>query len=242
MEFSFVSRYSDKDVEILSGALTEGERIVLGKSIAIELMDDSLADREIMRIRVFSERDHRFRDVDEFEGPGNFEIEVVGIDGQVKTPNNVAVRKHLEEQKRMVCLTPFDELGLGEESIYDWVVPGYTVPDKVVDYLMTTECYEVCLGVYEHPFKPGKKLLGPYTYTDGHYWWDRDAWKYVVKYHVGLPQEFVDYVMSGEGDEFLESHMPDSGSWHNRIDKAYGDEPHLNLLPTDGGDIGLEDF
>ena len=130
MEFSFVSRYADKDIEILSGTLTEDERIVLGESIAIELMDDSIANREIMRIRLFSERDHKFRDVDEFKGPGSFEIEVLGIDGQVKTPNNIAVKRHLEERKRMVCLTPFTELGLGRKASMTGLCQGMPSPKR----------------------------------------------------------------------------------------------------------------
>lgn len=34
-----------------------------------------------------------------------------------------------------VCLTPFEELRQGDESIYDWVEEGYTVPAKVIAYL-----------------------------------------------------------------------------------------------------------
>ena len=56
------------------------------------------------------------------------------------------------------------------------------------------------------------------------------------------PQEFVDYVMSGEGDEFLESHTPDNSSWFNRIEDNYGDAPHGNFLPQDAGNLDLEDF
>ena len=94
-------------------------------------------------------------------------------------------------------------------------------------------------GVYEHPFIPGKRLLGPYCYTDGHYWWDRDTWKYVTKYHVRLPQEFVDFVMSGAGDEFARTHIPYARSW---FETNYGDEPHANFLPQDAGNTTLDNF
>ena len=47
--------------------------------------------------------------------------------------------------------------------------------------------------------------------------WDRDTWKYVTKYHVKLPQEFVDYVMSGAGDEFAREHIPWARSWFQHI-------------------------
>lgn len=141
-----------------------------------------------------------------------------------------------------VCLTPFEELHQGDESIYDWVEEGYTVPAKVIAYLKTAEPYVMSPGVYDHPFKPGMKLLGPYCYADDHYWWDRDAWKYVTKYHVRLPQEFVNYVMSGAGDEFLQEHAPQADSWFQNIEDSYGDTPHVNLLPEDAGDVGIEEF
>lgn len=176
-------------------------------------------------------------------GPGPFEIDVADHgDCEVKTPNAIAVREWIEKEKEMVCLTPFEELRLGDASIHDWVEEGYGVPDKVLAYLKTTEPYMMSPGIYEHPFKPGERLLGPYCYTDGHFWWDRDCWKYTTKYHVRLPQEFVDYVMSGEGDEFLESHAPDDSSWFNRIEDNYGDAPHGNFLPQDAGNLDLEDF
>lgn len=86
------------------------------------------------------------------------------------------------------------------------------------------------------------KLLGPYCYADNHYWWDRDTWKYVTKYHVRLPQELVDYVISVAGDEFLQEHAPQADSWFQNIEGSYSDTPHVNLLPEDAGDVGVEEF
>lgn len=57
-----------------------------------------------------------------------------------------------------------------------------------------------------------------------------------------LTREFVDYVMSGAGDEFLEAHKPSASSWYDAIEDAYGDTPHGNYLPRDAGNVGLEDF
>lgn len=148
----------------------------------------------------------------------------------------------MENVVAKVRFTPFKELHQGDESIYDWVEEGYSVPAKVIAYLKTTEPDVMCPGIYGHPFKPGMELLGPYCYTDGHYRWDRDAWKYVTKYHVRLPQEFVDYVMSGAGDEFLQEHAPQADSWFQNIEDSYGDTPHVNLLPEDAGDVGIEEF
>ena len=108
--------------------------------------------------------------------------------------------KELDEQgispEDKICLTPFREIGGGSESIYDYVDSEYTVPEKVLTYLTRGDLYVLSPGVYEHPFKKGTHLPGPYTYTDGYYYWDRDTWEYVLKYHVRLPEEFIDYVMA----------------------------------------------
>ena len=117
----------------------------------------------------------------------------------------------------MICITPYKEIRCGDESIYDHILNDYTVPVQVIDFLRTTQPYTMQPGVYEHPFKPGKRLLGPYLYTDGKYCWDRDTWKYVVKYHVTLPQTFIDHVMSDEGRSFLERFDHQSGTWVDTI-------------------------
>lgn len=98
----------------------------------------------------------------------------------------------------------------------------YEVPDKVIAYLRTAHPYVMSPGVYRHPFRPDTELLGPYLYTDGHYYWDRDTWKYVLKYRVALPQEFVDHVMSDRGTAFLEAQTGEQDSWANRIENRKG--------------------
>lgn len=96
-------------------------------------------------------------------------------------------------------------------------------------------------GIYKHPFKD-MELLGPYYYTDGEYCWDRDTWKYVVKYHVTLPQEFIDKVMSDRGTEFLELFYKSDESWGKEIGKLKERPNTVCLLPEDAGDSSLEDF
>ena len=112
--------------------------------------------------------------------------------------------ENIKKLPRLICLTPYKEIKGGDESIYDHVREGYTVPDKVIAYLKMAKPYVMCLGIYEHPFKEGVTLLGPYWYQDGTYSWDRDTWKYVVKYGLELPQEFIDHVMSEEGTRFMD--------------------------------------
>ena len=260
MKITFVSRcpYEDYEGEILNIEvnLDEGEIIYEGGNISIEMMDDSFLEREIKIINpkwagdysVISEKAKEWKlsgkTLKEAKGPGHYSIVVTDVPyHEVKTDEEIAARAFLEEQKKMVCISPFAEIHCGDESIFDFVQEGYIVPKKVIAYLQTTKPYMMCPGIYEHPFIKGKNLLGPYMYTDGHYWWECDTWKYVVKYHVTLPQEFIDHVMSDEGTEFLKQCELDGDSWTERIeDWKNSEENGMCLLPDDAGDMGLEDF
>lgn len=141
----------------------------------------------------------------------------------------------------MINITPYKEIKGGDESIFDNINETYKVPDKVILYLQTTQPYIVCLGLYQHPFKD-MKLSGPYWYTDGEYYWDRDTWKYVLKYHVTLPDRFVQKVMSGEGTAFLEQCAENDESWMKRIKEMKECPDMICLMPDNAGDFSLEDF
>ncbi len=250
--------YEDYKGEILNINidLDEGETLYEGGMVSIEMMDDSFLEREIKIINpkwagdygVISKKAKEWersgKTLKVAKGPGHYEIVVMDVPyHEVKTDQEITERKIREEQKKMVCLSPFLELNLGDESILDYVQEGYVVPDKVIAYLQTTKPYMMCPGIYEHPFIKGKKLLGPYMYTDGHYWWDRDMWKYVVKYHVTLPQEFIDHVMSDKGTEFLKQCEDEGTSWSGVIKDWKSSKQHgLCLLPDDAGDMDIEDF
>lgn len=250
--------YEDHEGEILNidVNLYEGENLYEGDTISIEMTDGPSVEREIKIINpklagdygVISEKAKKWKPsgmtLKEAKGPGHYSIVVTDVPyHEVKTDEEISVRAFMDEQRKMVCVSPFVEIHCGEESIFDYIQEGYTVPEKVIAYLQTTKPYMMCPGVYEHPFIKGKKLMGPYMYTDGHYWWDRDTWKYVVKYHVTLPQEFIDYVMSDEGTEFLKQCEIDGDSWPERIKHWKNSEENgLCLLPGDAGDMGLENF
>lgn len=256
--------YEDSEDEVLNLRirLDDGDRLAVGDVIAIPMMDGSVIEREVMILEPKHAGDYAAvsRKTAQKVADGEYGTSrepVTTLDGprpycnavvmnvpyhEVRVEENIQAREFMEERRRKVCLTPFRELHLDSESIYDWVEEGYTVPDKVIAYLKTTMPDIMSPGIYEHPFKPGVRLLGPYCYTDGHYCWDRDAWKYVTKYHVRLPQEFVDYVMSGAGDDFLREHLPDASSWFQQIEDSYGDTSHANLLPKNAGSIDIEDF
>ena len=143
----------------------------------------------------------------------------------------------MKEIESRICLTPYKELRLGNESIFDHIDHSFFVPDKIILYLQTKDLYFLSPGIYPHPFREDNNLLGPYVYTDGHYYWDRDTWKYVVKYGLILPEKFVDYVMSDEANIFLDQHH--NSDWWVKLSKR---ENVLNLLPEDAGDIPLEQF
>jgi len=138
-------------------------------------------------------------------------------------------------------ITPYRELRQGEESIYDNIQKGYQVSEKVIAYLKTTKPYVMSPGIYDHPFKAGVKLLGPYVYEDGIYCWDRDTWKYVVKYGLMLPPDFIDHVMSREGTRFLEEQGVKQESWDKAID-VWKKDGLISFLQDNAGNIELEDF
>ena len=97
-------------------------------------------------------------------------------------------------------------------------------------------------GIYKHPFRTNRTLLGPYIYTDGAYRWDRDTWKYVVKYGLILPDDFIEYVMSEKGTEFIERQIKSRNSWENTIEEMKKSPNGICLLPDDAGEVSLDDF
>lgn len=147
----------------------------------------------------------------------------------------------MDENDEMICLTPYKELIQGEECIYDHIREGYQVPEKVIVYLMTTKPYVMSPGIYKHPFKEGGELCGPYIYTDGRYCWDRDTWKYVMKYGLTLPQDFIDHVMSDEGTRFLEEQGILQESWDKKI-AEWETDGLVSFLPNNAGSVDVEDF
>ncbi|MBD5087360.1 MAG: hypothetical protein HDT30_00895 [Clostridiales bacterium] len=145
--------------------------------------------------------------------------------------------------EKYICLTPYKEIRGGEKSIYDYVKEGYSVPEKVIKYLKTTKPYVMSPGVYKHPFKENSTLLGPYLYYDGiKYCWDRDTWKYIKKYGLTLPKEFIDYVMSEAGTAYLQSCQESEESWSNVISGMKESKNMFCMLSNDAEDEDIKDF
>lgn len=152
------------------------------------------------------------------------------------------MNQDFDDRKQLVCITPYTEFHSGSESILDHTEQNYVVPEKVIAYLRVGNAYMVCMGIYDHPFKPETQLLGPYYYTDGHYYWDRDTWKYVLKYGLVLPEEFINHVMSKAGTHFIEERMNQDDQWSETIKQWKKKKDFLCLMPENAGNIDLEDF
>lgn len=142
----------------------------------------------------------------------------------------------------MINLTPYIELKQGQESIYENINPNNVVPDKMILYLRLGTAYVMSPGIYNHPFKTDTKLLGPYVYTDELFCWDRDTWKYVLKYGLVLSDRFVEYVMSEKGTEFIEKQLDSRISWEKAIEKMKRNPKGIFFLPNDAGELPIDKF
>lgn len=242
MEITFASVYNNRhDLRIKTA---EGETLKVGQVIQIPLTDETVIEREIVSMRQWrlesNEKIGKWINVDSVSNGESCEAYVYDINGCVQTtsmPSPAEIRK----RAAMINIMPYKEINGGDESIYDHINKDFAVPQKVIAYLQTTQPYLVCMGIYKHPFKE-MRLSGPYWYTDGEYYWDRDAWKYVLKYHVTLPQDFIDKVMSEKGTAFLEECAESDNSWSKTI-KEWKDQPNtLCLMSENTGDHSLEDF
>ncbi len=243
VQFAAVSAYDDNH-HIIRIKADENEIIHVGQVISIELQDETFAECTISAMRKWeinpNEKRGKWIDVESISNGESCEIDVYGDIGSIQT----TCMPSASERKRLAAiinLMPYKEINGGEESIYDNIDENFSVPEKVILYLQTTQPYMVAMGIYQHPFKD-MTLLGPYWYTDGEYYWDRDTWKYVLKYHVKLPTAFINKVMSETGTIFLEKCADSDESWSKRIKAFKGDANNLCLMPDNAGDIPLERF
>ena len=238
-----VSAY-DYSHHILKIEADKGETIRLGQKISIMILDEDTMERieehEIASMHKWvlqpDGKHGDWIDVEAVSDGQSCEADVYGIEGRVQTANMPSPAE-MRRLAAMINVTPYKEINGGEESIDE----NFTVPEKVIAYLQTTQPHLVCMGLYKHPFKD-MQLCGPYWYTDGEYYWDRDAWKYVVKYHVTLPQNFIDKVMSDEGTAFLEKCAESDESWSKRIKELKESPATLCLMPENAGDFSLDEF
>lgn len=243
VQFAAVSAY-DENHHIITIKADDNETIRVGQVISIERQDETFVECTIAAMRRWKKNPNAKRgkwvDVESISDGESCEIDVYGDIGHIQTTSmpSAAERRRLAS---MINLMPYKEINGGDESIYDYIDADFKVPPKVILYLQTTQPHMVSMGIYKHPFKD-MTLLGPYWYTDGEYYWDRDTWKYVLKYNVTLSKTFIDKVMSDEGTAFLERCAESEDSWAERI-KAFKENPNvLCLMPDNAGDVSLEDF
>lgn len=247
MEFSNAATLADaREQVVISIRLEAGESLAVGDEINIEMIDETHIIRKILSIRQWhlleNSKRGKWITVDSIEGNCCGEVTVEHVpSGRIQT-TSMPSHKERKRLRSMICLTPYKEIHGGKLSIYDFVEVGYTVPDKVIAYLKTTKPFVMSPGIYDHPFIKGKRLLGPYKYTDDIYYWDRDTWKYVVKYGLKLEEKFIDHVMSDEGTKFIEEYIDNSESWSNTIKQWKKDGGFLCFLPDDAGNNELEEF
>ena len=247
MELTFAATPANaEDQAIISISLEEGEALSVGDEIGVEMTDETLTFRKVLSIRKWSLPKNAARgkwvSVKRFEGKGSCEVTVDRIHSSGIQTTSMPSHEERRRWEKMICLTPYKEIHGGELSIYDNVEEGYTVPDKVIAYLRTSKPFVMSPGIYPHPFKDGESLTGPYYYTDDKFYWDRDTWKYVVKYGLKLDQEFIYHVMSNEGTRFLEQYLESSEAWPEIIKRWKKREDFTCLLPDNGGDQELDDF
>lgn len=246
MEIAFSAVDSrDENRHILHIKSDEGETIKVGQMISIMLTDETYVERKIESMQCWfcpeGAKRGKWKDVESISNGESGEVIVYDIPGSVWN-SSMPTPEEMRRMAAIVNIMPYKEIEAGDESIYDHVDKNFTVPDKVIAYLQTTKPFYMCPGIYQHPFKKDVTLLGPYSYTDNEYCWDRDAWKYVVKYHVTLPQAFIDKVMSDAGTAFLEEFAKSDESWGKAFEEWKKKPNVVCLLPDNAGEISLDNF
>ena len=139
-------------------------------------------------------------------------------------------------------ITPYKQLRCGTANIYDYTVSGYAVPEKVIAYLRAGTPSLTRGGTYPHPFATHKVICSPTLLTDGKYVWDNHTWMYVLKYGLVLPAEFIDYVMSTAGDEFIGKAIDQSDLWCDIVKSIKKKQGYRSFLPSTEDLSKMENF
>ncbi|MBQ5754667.1 MAG: hypothetical protein IIV90_03260, partial [Oscillospiraceae bacterium] len=93
--------------------------------------------------------------------------------------------------------------------------------------------YLICMTPCDHPFKPGVKLDNLFYKDDYGYCWDGHTWKYVLKYGLTLPEEFIAHVMSEEGTAYINQCIDQNPNWSDAMKKWKKEhQGYLCLMPT----------
>ena len=237
MKIKSVDIIDTENISIIKVETDENEVLHVGDEITIQLLDRSFVKREIYHIEIDKQ-------IKGFIWPRGVATDSIG-NGEI---GNLFIERtyfiHYEEgmsfetyenEMRLIDLTPYKEILCGSGSIYDNTEDGYSVPDKVILYLRTNDNWMASPGMYEHPFIKDRILFGPYISSDDIYDWERDTWKYVLKYGLKLPQSFIDYVMSDEGTKYIED-FAKKDEIFAEILKKYNEDPKNLTIHVEGED------
>ena len=245
MKIKSVNRVACEDnITVIFVETEENEVLHVGDEITIQLLDGTFVKREIYHIEIHKEiKGFKYRRNIAVETLGNGEEGDIFIEHTILIPyeGGVSIEEY-QRRLKIIDLTPYKEIHCGKESIYDNVEEGFSVPDKVVLYLRTNDNLCAAPGIYEHPFMSGRNLFGPYISSDDIYAWERDTWKYVLKYGLKLPQSFIDYVMSEEGTKYIENYAKKDKVF-SEILKKYNEDPKNLTVHVEGEDgIPYDEF
>ena len=50
-----------------------------------------------------------------------------------------------------------------------------------------------------------------------------------MKYHLTLPEEFIEHVISDAGTQFIEKACCKADSWYQEVEALEGDNKHMNF-------------
>lgn len=235
---------SEDDITVIFVETEENEVLHVGGEITIQLLDGSFVKKEIYNIEMHKKikgfKNGRSVAV---KSIGNGESGEIFIENTSLIPyeGGVSIEEY-QRRLKIIDLTPYKEIHCGMESIYDNVEEGYSVPDKVILYLRTNDNLCAAPGIYEHPFISGKNLFGPEISSDDIYAWERETWKYVLKYGLKLPKSFIDYVMSEKGTKYIENHAKMDEIFAEILKKYEEDPKNLTVYVEGENGVPYDEF
>jgi hypothetical protein len=154
----------DESKTILSITAGKNETIAVGQIIKIKLIDETIVERQIVSMERWVQPEEakkgKFKNVDSISNGESAEATVDDLDSCYVQTSSMPSAEERREWSKRIFLTSFKEINGGNESIFDHIREGYTVPGRVIAYLMMGKLFLMSPGAYEHPFIKGKKSVG----------------------------------------------------------------------------------
>lgn len=213
MKITFASVYAnDESHHLLTIESDKGEIIKVGQEIPVELWDRTVRYYPISGMKVWRKGENKGKwiPVEEIRDGETCEADVYGIEGIVHTTSEPSFET-VDYYASLKSIFP------KHRSLTELVDPAFAAPDKLIAYMRAANYGPVAPGIMNNPFREGCTYHGPYLKTDGRFIWEASEWKYVYKYHVKPTDEFIDYVMSGEGDSVFIDAIEENRDWSDAI-------------------------